>query len=278
MEALHIWRRRWILTAFLLVMVVIGTGVAVVKVPRTYQAESTVILLASRNASKSTGGGNPYLSFSDSLSTTAGVVESEVTEPQIASSLKARGYPESYEVASQSTLSNTTLLPAPFLLVTVSGHNKDLVEHTLYGVTNEIGYVLRALQSSVSRNNQISSFVASFDPQPTLSVTSTARSLVVVLGVLIVLALGIPLVVDAGSARTGESSRTNSRPSSPETGKGPVVAAHKDDGHVRHNARLASPQPTSVVADHQREPYYSERESHERSVRSYPPPQGRAFD
>lgn len=253
MEAFHIWQKRWILTTFLVLLALTGTGIGVLKMPRTYQAASTVVLLASRNSSKSTGGGNPYLSFSDSLSTTAGVVESEIMDPQTATNLKAQGYPCSYQVASQSTVSNTTLLPAPFLLVTVTGHSKTLVEHTLYGVTNQISVVLRGLQLGVSHNNRISLFTASFDPQATLSITSTARPLVIVFAMLVLLALGVPLVVDAWSVRRGAASRSANRtyPSVSTDEPSPVPQSREEGPYLRNGAARQS---ASAISEHRREP------------------------
>lgn len=201
MGAFDIWRRQWILTAFLLILAFIGTGAAVAKMPRTYQAESTVVLLASRNSSKVAGDGNPYLSFNDALSTTATVISTEIMDPGTSADLKAQGFSESYQVVSQSTLSNSSLLPAPFLLVTVTGHSRVSVEHTLQGVTSEITTLLSGLQGGLSRGNRISLLTAAFDPQATLSVASTARPLVAALGILLVLAFGLPLVVDAAAVR-----------------------------------------------------------------------------
>jgi hypothetical protein len=249
MGAYQIWRRRWALTIFLLLLALVGTGVAALRAPRTYQAQSMVVLLASHNSSKAMGG-NPYLSFSDSLSTTASVISSELMDPQTASTLRAQGFPEGYQVVSQATLSQTTLLPAPFVQVTVTGSNRALVEHTLVGVTREIGYLLTKLQVGVSAGSKISSFVASFAQQPSLSITSTARPLVVVLGILIILALGIPLVVDAWAAR-----RRSSRDS--DGVRTPSLAGRPQESHLRNGLR----EPGAVASERQRQPsHYYERE------------------
>jgi hypothetical protein len=259
METFHIWRKRWILTTCLVILALSGTGVAVLKMPRTYQAASTVVLLASRNFSKATAGGNPYLSFTSSLSTTAGVVESEVMDPQTAMNLKAQGYPESYQVVSQSTVSNSELLPAPFLLVTVTGDNKALVEHTLYGVTHQISVTLHGLQARVSHNNQISLFTASFDPRAALSVTSTARPLVLVLAVMLLLGLAVPLVVDAWSVRRESASRRAKGTRPPlRTDQGSPVAQSREEGSYDQNGTAAR-QSHSAISEDRRELYYSAR-------------------
>lgn len=257
MDAFRTWRRRWVLTSFMLLLALVGTTAAVLKAPRVYQATATVVLLTSHNASKATGGGNPYLSFTDSLSTTASVITSEVTDPQSASNLKMRGYAESYQVVSQSALSNITQLPAPFLLITVTGNNGWLVEHTLHGVANQISIALNGLQSGVSRNNRISLITSSFSPKAGLSLTSTARPLVIILGLLLVSALAIPLLVDARSARgrlrrsasrlpvggtsdrrsvPAQSSGSSRRGGRPGEAAGLSVTSHQGDERYRHPA------------------------------------------
>lgn len=257
MEAFQSWRRRWVLTTCLLLLALLGTGFAVFKVPRTYQADSTVVLLASHDASKSTGGGNPYLSFSDSLSTTASVISSELMDSQTALSLKARGFPNSYEVVSQSTLSNSSLLPAPFLLVTVTGSNKVSVERTLHGVTSQISVALGRLQSGISPNNRISLIIASFAPQANLNIASTARPLVVVLAMLLIVAFGVPLTVDARSAR---KKRTGSGEAWPSAGGSQKTAIPVGpSGEERHRFSPVG-QPRSADADNRQEHYNRNQE------------------
>jgi hypothetical protein len=256
MEALHIWRKRWVLTSCMLLLALVGTGVAALKAPRTYQSNATVVLLASHNSSKATGGGNPYLSFTDSLSTTASVISSEVMDPQTAATLKSDDCPEGYQVVSQSTLSNSTSLPAPFLLITVTGNNKYLVERTLHGVAGEIGTVLNNLQSGVSRNNRILLVTASIAPAATLSVTSTARPLAVVLGLLIILALGIPLAVDAWSTRRNMR-RTAGHASASAEPSGRRPASDPWEGRTDEGTGHGVRQPSSTGPSHGRTPYAS---------------------
>ena len=147
MGTFYIWKKRWILTSSLVFLALISASATTLKLPRSYEASSTVVLLASRGSSKATAGGNPYLNFSDTLSTTATVISSELTDLRTVTALKTQGFPESYQVVSQSTLSNSSLLPAPFLIVTVTGSRKVSVERTLDGVTNEIGIALNELQA-----------------------------------------------------------------------------------------------------------------------------------
>ena len=80
-ESFRIWRKRRYLTAALLVLALAGSGAALSTLPRTYQANSSVILLASRTAA-SPYGGNPYLSFSPSLTLAADAVSRELMGPR----------------------------------------------------------------------------------------------------------------------------------------------------------------------------------------------------
>ena len=149
LDAFRVWRRRWILTGLLLVLAVAGTAGAAMKLPRTYQAMSTVVLLPSVSASQPNGG-NPYLSFTGSLPLTADVIAYQMMSPSSVQDLAMRGYGETYAVAPAT---NTT---GPVLQTTVTGSNKNAVEHTLSGVTAKIGTQLSDLQRGITSRNQIS--------------------------------------------------------------------------------------------------------------------------
>jgi hypothetical protein len=201
MEVFRIWRQRWRLTASVLLIALAGSGIAIVKVPRTYQAACTVVLVPSQRASNALGDGNPYLSFTASLSTTAAAVAVELTAPATERSLAARGFSERYTAVAESTISQTvasgSVLPGPFIAVTVSGSSEELVERTLQGVTSTIGSTVSAMQSGISRSRRISVSTLSVTTRPAVSVSAAARSLVLTVGLLLVLALGAPLIVDA---------------------------------------------------------------------------------
>jgi hypothetical protein len=194
MQSLRILRRRWILTTLLLLLTLAGTAGAFKKLPHTYISTSTVVLLASKNASKANGG-NPYLSFSSSLPLTADVLRRELLDPRTALDLAGRGYTAGYLVTDAP---DTT---GPVLLVTVTGHDKAAVEHTLYGVTAEIGTKLLALQASITPTNQIRVATLSVTPEAKLSISKLARPLVVLLGFGLLLTFAVPLIVDAQISR-----------------------------------------------------------------------------
>lgn len=214
-EMVHIWRRRWILTTLVLLVALVGCSGAALKLPRTYQAMCTALLVPSHNAANALGEGNPYLSFTDSISTTADVMATQLMAPATEQGLVVRGYTEPYTVVPESTTSQTvasgSALPGPFVLVTVTGDNQKSVERTLYGITEAIRTTMSAMQANISRKNRIAVSILALTPKATLNVSMTARSLVLIIGLVIVSALSIPLIVDAHF--TGRRIRRHGLPS-----------------------------------------------------------------
>jgi hypothetical protein len=192
-KSLHTGRGRWLLTGALLLLTLIGVIVALVELPPTYQSESSIVLLASPAASKPNGG-NPYLSFSPSLTLTADVLSRELMSPSIADYLTSRGFPDSYDVALATYTTNTT---GSVLLVTVSGTDKAGVELTLHGVTGEVSTVLAKLQSGSPPDDRIRAMTMFRSGQATLSLSQMARLLAVLIGVGLVASFGVPWIVDA---------------------------------------------------------------------------------
>src|SRR5580692_3587328 len=131
-KALRIWRRWWALTALLLIMAVLGT-IVVEQNMKSYQANSTVVLLASQRTARKAGG-NPYLTFTPSLTLAADAVSREAVAPETTRSLAARGFADSYTVALAPFTTDTT---GSVLLITASGRLPGAVERTLRAVTRE---------------------------------------------------------------------------------------------------------------------------------------------
>jgi hypothetical protein len=214
MGPVNIWRRQWILTTLMILLALLGSYAAYSKLPRTYQAKATVVFLASHKYAQQYGAGNLYLSFNNSLSTTADVVSGEMTNSQVVLSLAERGFGEPYTVESESTssqvVSSGTTLPGPFALVTVTGGNRGAVEQTLHGVTSEISTELAGLQSGMPASDRVSVTTLSLAPQASVDTSQVVRSLIVYVVALFVCALGLPLAVDAtfSRKRTRHSSRT----------------------------------------------------------------------
>lgn len=190
MELLTSLRRRWILTSILLLLTVVAGVYALIKLPATYQSQSSVIFLASTNMAKPYGD-NPYLAFNSALNQTADAVRYETMDVNTAKSLAARGYTASYVVADATDTSG------PVLNVTVTSHNKAAAESTLSGVTTQISAELFALQSGVTDANQIQDVVLTFTPKPTVLSSKKSRPLALVVGAGLLLTVAIPLIVDA---------------------------------------------------------------------------------
>lgn len=194
-DALHVWRRRWILTLLLLLAALAACTVAYMKLPKHYSAQSYVVLLPSVN-STIPNGHNPYLTNNGSLPMTAQILAYQLTAPDTIQSLAIHGYTQGFTVVLAPNTAG-----APILNVAVTGSDKNAVESTLYGVTDEIATKLSALQSGITSANRITASTLSVDAQPTLSRSKTARSLVIVGFLGFAFALAIPLIVDGITRR-----------------------------------------------------------------------------
>ena len=196
-QAVGIWRARWILTSVLLILAMAGAAAAAAKSPRYYQSASSVVLLASRVASTQNGG-NPFLSFSPSLTLTADAVTRTLMAPGTVRQLAGQGFTASYTVAPPPYTTSTT---GSVLLVTVTGTDAAGVQRTLRAVTAQIGPQLAQLQLGVPARGQVRAVTLSVTPQAALSISQTARPLVVVGALLLVICLGTPIVVDGLATR-----------------------------------------------------------------------------
>jgi hypothetical protein len=202
--ALHTLRKHWILTSVLVLLTLIAAIGAWTKISGPYQSTSQVVFLASQYTSKPNGD-NPYLSFSDTLTTTADIVRREVLDPRIVAALAARGFTDTYEVE------NDPLGIGPVLDITATGPTKAGVLATQAAVTDEVQSQLQELQTDILPKNQITSMVVTSSPKATLMVSKKARPLVAVLVLGFVLVLAIPQMLDAVQNRT----RTRRKKGSP---------------------------------------------------------------
>jgi hypothetical protein len=156
-----------------------------------------VIMLASRSAAR-LNGGNPYLSFSPSLTLTADALSRGLMAQGTVQQMAAKGFSDPYTVALAPYTTTTT---GSILLVSVTGGSRQSVERTLAAVTDEIGTTLARLQSNVSARNKIRALTLAFSSRATLSISQTARPLVAIIVPGLLLALAIPLIVDGWIAR-----------------------------------------------------------------------------
>jgi hypothetical protein len=219
-QAVRIWRARWILTSVLIILAMVGAAKAAAKVPRHYQSASSVVLLASHTAATQNGG-NPFLSFGPSLTLTADALSRELMAPETVRQLAAQGFTASYTVALPSYTTSTT---GSVLLVTVAGRDAAGVQRTLQAVTAQISTQLAHLQNGLPARSQIRAETLSFTPQATLSISQTARPVVAVGALVLVICLGTPIVVDGlvtrRRLRIDRRSRTTRR--SRRTGRSPI--------------------------------------------------------
>ena len=251
-ESLHVWRKRWKLTVALLVVASAGVAAAFTVAPRSYQSDSSLVLLASRSAAKQNGD-NPYLSFSPSLNLTADALSRELMAPGTAQDLAAEGVIGSYTVALAPYTTTTT---DSVLLVTVIGSNPARTEQALYAVMTEIGVKMSQLQNSVKPRNRIRARTLSFSPQATISIGQTARPLVAVVVLGLLFALGMPIVIDGQIARRRLIKRAELLPEAqPDQDvrpadsavPSPAVARHRPPGYLPRSREGSQTQPVSSI-------------------------------
>jgi hypothetical protein len=197
-ELLSSLRRNWILASLLLLLTVAGTVIAFSKISLTYQAQSSVVLLAPESAAK-TYGGNPYLAFNSTLNQTGDVVRYEANDVRTVDALAKQGYTSTYLVADAQDTAG------PVLIVTVTGTSQAEVEHTLYGVTSILGTKLRSLQGATPPASKIRDVVITLTPKATPLSSKKARPVSVVAGLGLILTIGIPVLVDSARQRRNKT-------------------------------------------------------------------------
>ncbi len=202
--------RRWIAVGVLLLIFLPVVIVAFANLPRTYQSGSAVVLLASPAAARSAGG-NPYLSFSPSLTLTAALLSEELTAPEAASELASHGVTGSYAVTLAPYSTTTT---GSVLIVSVSARSAAAAEHSLRIVTAEIGTSLTALEAGERKIDRIQVVTVSMDQHAALSLSSLGRSLGIVVAGCLALAFAafrVFIALDGRMREAPESSLSRHR-------------------------------------------------------------------
>jgi len=194
MDIMKTLRNRWALTTALLILTLIATAAALVKLPWTYRATADVMLLPSKNLARSYGG-NPFLAFNPTINETADVIRYEATDMRTAQVLAVAGYTQGY------TITDAIDTSAPILLITVTGSNAGAVEHTLTGVVSNISTLLASQQSSFGPFNRIHDMVIASDPQASRVISKKARPLVFVFAAGLLFTVAIPVLMDATAGR-----------------------------------------------------------------------------
>ncbi len=206
-EVIRIWRRRAALTAGLVLLALASFAAALALFPATYQSQASVVLLASRAASKVTGG-NPYLGFTPSLSLTADVMSRSLTGPETVRQLASEGFDEPYTIAPPAYTTTTT---GSVLIITVTGTDPGGVERTLRGVIGEVKFALVQMQSHVWPRYRITEDTLASSPQASLATSATVRPMVMTLLIGLIIALGLPVVID-GAVRRRKVKHAASKP------------------------------------------------------------------
>jgi hypothetical protein len=196
-DSYQAWRGRWLLTGALLLITGVLGAVAAQSLPRAYSEQASVVLLASRAAAKATGG-NPYLSFSPSLTLTADVLSRQLTAPSTAAGLAARGYSDAYTVTLEP---DSTQVSGSVLVVAVTGHDKGAVGQTVHAVLHEARLRLTALQSMLRPYDRVRLLTISLPSGPTMSMSQTLRPLIIAAGLGVALSFAVPWLVDAQVAQ-----------------------------------------------------------------------------
>ena len=120
-------------------------------------------------------------------------------DPQTANSLAARGFTGSYTVEMPTY---STSVVGSVLLVAVTGGGAATVEHTLTGVITALRSTLAGgLQAGVRADNRIQVTVLAPAASATVNITHTVRSLAIVAGLGLVIAFGVPWIIDAQVSR-----------------------------------------------------------------------------
>jgi len=195
-ESLPGSRSQRILAVALLALVIVTIIALPARLSRTYQSGSSVVLLASRAASRPFGG-NPYLSFTPSLTLTAELVSQEIASPTVARHLGALGVTGAHTVTLASYGTSTT---GSVLLITVTGASEAGVEHSLRVLTRQIGVILNGLQAGEKPYDKIHAATLSMQSVPSVSRGAAIRSLGI--AVALELAAGFA-VIRALAALTG---------------------------------------------------------------------------
>ena len=204
-------RGHWILAGALLMLVLITTAAALIKLPRTYESNSAVVLLASPAASVPNGG-NPYLSFSQSLTLTAELLSEEITAPGVVRELAAHGVAGSYTVTLAPYSTTTT---GSVLLVDVNGSSEAGAEFSLQTVTAQISKSLSGLQAGERSRDRIRAVTISMDRTASLSAGDLMRTLGMILVVGLALALAAFRAVVAVTRRRDRQTVPSHRQSAP---------------------------------------------------------------
>jgi hypothetical protein len=208
------------------------------KLPRLYQSQASVVLLASKAAAKANGG-NPYLSFTPSLTLAADVLSREMMAPATSQDLMSRGFTDPYTVALATYATQTT---GSVLDVAVTGDDPAGVQRTLLAVSDELRSKLVGMQAGLHPSGRIQAVTLAITRQPQVSLGHTARSIALLGGVGLLLSLGVPWLIDAQVTQ-----RRLRRAAAPDADPELPGDDHGDDGGAADDGWADAGQPTQSL-------------------------------
>jgi hypothetical protein len=196
-DSYQAWRGRWLLTGALLLITGLAGAAAARSLPRAYAEQASVVLLASRAAAEANGG-NPYLSFSPSLTLTADVLSRQLTAPSTVAGLAARGYGDAYTITLEP---DSTQVSGSVLVIGVTGHDKDAVGKTVRAVLSQARRRLTDMQSRLRPYDRVRLQTVALPSGPSMSMSQTLRPLIIAAGLGVALSFALPWLVDAQVAQ-----------------------------------------------------------------------------
>jgi hypothetical protein len=216
-----LWRRKG-LTLALLILTLLCAGCAGIILPWTYKASITETLLDSKKSSAALGGGNPYLSFSSPMVDMANLLALKLTNSANTLALQQDGYTASFQA---QILSENAQNQEPFIQISVTGSNQEVVGQTLQGVAASLSTLLAQLQAGVQAQSRLSLQTIAEVSTPVRSSSAKIRPAAAFLGVGLVLTFLIPQAIEGSTARrrktrAGVTASVGDRPSSRDLGPG----------------------------------------------------------
>lgn len=228
LDSLNILMKRWLLTVPLFVLTVGAVVAASVVLPWEYEAQATMVFLASPVQAKNAGG-NPWLVFDGSLTVTAEVVGREMMDDRTVAQLRAKGLTAGYkvEIAPNST--------GPVLSVDVTGDNAANTVGTMNAILAMIPDRLAQIQAAagVAPAARITVNMVSVTPQPQKKSTKKLRTVAVVLFGGFSLTVVAPLFLESVSVRRRVRAPGGGAAKQPadeiRIGPGPVPSRPRED-------------------------------------------------
>lgn len=192
-ELFRICRRQWIVLSLALMISLIATVGAYVLTPTKYQSTAQLTMLNSEAVTNQMGDlGNPYLSFSQTLSADVDLLTRLLVSDTSARQLAAQGVTDSYTAA----FANNAL--GPFMQLTVTGKTK---AHVASSINTLVAYAQQSWYSLQRASNAPQKTIIRLDvitqPSNPSPVTKTKIELVGGVGIgSIIISLILVTVVD----------------------------------------------------------------------------------